>query len=91
LNTKIAVYMILSWNLLVFIMFGIDKYKAAKGRWRISEKTLLLSSLFMGIIGGLLGMSVFRHKTKHLKFKLLMPLAFIVNIALVYLIFNKIL
>lgn len=91
MDIKTLVYIILSWNFMVFIMFGIDKFKAVKGRWRISEKTLLLSSFLMGGIGGLLGMSVFRHKTRHLKFKLLIPLAVILNIALVYIIFNNIL
>lgn len=91
MSFKILVYIILIWNLLVFVMFGLDKYKAKTGKWRISEKTLILSSFLLGSVGGLFGMSVFRHKTKHLKFKLLMPLALTVNLAVVYLVFKKIL
>jgi len=72
-------------------MFGLDKYKAKTGKWRISEKTLLLSSFLLGSLGGLLGMGVFKHKTKHLKFKLLMPLALIMNFAVIYFLTGKIL
>jgi uncharacterized membrane protein YsdA (DUF1294 family) len=46
----------------------IDKRKAIKNRWRISEKTLFLQAIFGGAIGSLLGMNLFRHKTKHKKF-----------------------
>ena len=48
-----------------FFMYGIDKRKAKKGKWRISEKALLCTSFFGGAIGGFLGMRVFHHKTKH--------------------------
>ena len=48
-----------------FFMYGIDKLKAKKNKWRISEKALLCTSFFGGAIGGFLGMQVFRHKTKH--------------------------
>ena len=84
------IYFIIGWNLLVFILFGIDKYKAIKGKWRISEKTLIISSFCLGAIGGVLGMITFSHKTKHLKFKLLLPLAIIVNIAIVYIVWSRI-
>jgi uncharacterized membrane protein YsdA (DUF1294 family) len=83
------IYFVIGWNLIVFILFGIDKYKAIKDKWRISEKTLILSSFCLGAVGGVLGMIIFSHKTKHLKFKLLLPLAVIVNIAVIYLICSK--
>ena len=52
-------------SLLAFILYGIDKKKAKRGVWRIPESPLLLLGFLGGSVGGLLGMSVFRHKTKH--------------------------
>lgn len=66
-----------------FYLFGADKRRAAKGAWRIRERTLLLCSLCMGAAGGLLGMYLFRHKTRHVKFRVLMPLFCVINIALI--------
>ena len=70
--TERGVFMILYFGIflaimsvIAFILYGIDKRKAKKGAWRISEKALLFVSFFGGAAGGLLGMSVFRHKTKH--------------------------
>lgn len=55
-------------SLSTFLLYGADKRKAKKGAWRIPEKTLLLLGFFGGSMGGLLGMSTFRHKTKHAYF-----------------------
>ena len=74
------------WNIVTFAMYGIDKRKAMKGKRRISERILILCAFIMGSMGALLGMSVFRHKTKHLKFKLLLPVALIINIGIVALV-----
>jgi uncharacterized membrane protein YsdA (DUF1294 family) len=74
------------WNIVTFAMYGIDKRKAMKGKRRISERSLILCAFIMGSVGALLGMSVFRHKTKHLKFKLLLPVALIINIGIVALV-----
>ena len=52
-------------NLLTFIVYGADKRRARKGKWRVPEKTLFLLPLLGGSIGALLGMRVFHHKTKH--------------------------
>lgn len=71
------------WNIVVFVMYGIDKRKAKRGSSRISERSLLLSAAFIGGPGALLGMSVFRHKTKHAKFVIGVPLLLIMNIAVV--------
>ena len=72
---------VLLWNLIVFALYAIDKRRAAKRQWRISEATLITCAFLMGGIGALLGMSVLRHKTQHLKFKLLVPVAIVSNIA----------
>ena len=75
---------IVIWNIVTFAMYGIDKRKAQKKKWRISESTLILCAFLMGAAGALGGMSVFRHKTNHLKFKLLVPLALAMNIAVAF-------
>lgn len=69
-------------NLLAFVLYGVDKLKAKKGAWRIPEATLLLVAFLGGSVGALLGMEVFRHKTKHAKFRILVPLFLILHIAL---------
>lgn len=63
----IYIYIVLI-NLLSFLLFGIDKYLAIKKKRRISEKTLILMMYIGGIIGSLLGMLFFHHKTKKIKF-----------------------
>ena len=83
LLTKLLLCALVIMSLISFIMYGIDKRKAQLGKWRISEKALLLSALFMGGPGAFLGMQLFRHKTKHLHFKLLVPLFCIINIAII--------
>lgn len=52
-------------SLVTFILYCVDKYKASHGLWRIPEKVLLLFSFFGGALGGLLGMHLVRHKTRH--------------------------
>ena len=69
-------------NLLAFALYGVDKVKAKKGAWRIPEATLLLVAFLGGSVGALLGMEVFRHKTRHAKFRILVPLFLILHIAL---------
>lgn len=69
-------------NLIGFIIMGIDKAKARKHAWRISEATLFLVALVGGSIGTNLGMWLFRHKTKHWYFKWGMPLILIAQIGL---------
>ena len=76
------IYLILGINILSFILMGIDKYKAIKNNYRISENTLLLISILGGGIGSLLGMILFHHKTKKLKFQILVPISILINIYL---------
>lgn len=77
-------------NAAAFMLMLADKRKAIKNRWRIPERTLILSALFGGSIGALLGMYTFRHKTKHLKFTLGIPAILIAQISLAIWIFQKI-
>ncbi len=74
------------WNLIVCIMYGIDKHKAKKDKWRIPEKTLILCAVFFGAIGAYAGMKLFRHKTKHMKFQIIIPVLAIINFALLVVI-----
>lgn len=73
-------------NIAAFVAYGIDKQKAKRGAWRISEATLLLLAVIGGSIGAFLGMHVFHHKTKHLKFTLGVPVIFVLQAAAVYFI-----
>ncbi len=75
-------------NLFGFILMGIDKHKAERNAWRISEVTLFMAAIFGGSIGCMAGMHVFRHKTKHWKFLIGMPLIFVLQSAvLIFLLF----
>ena len=77
-------------NIVTFVVYGIDKWKAKRGNWRISEATLLMLAVIGGTIGALLGMKVWHHKTMHLKFKYGLPLILLAQIALIYLIIRVI-
>lgn len=70
-------------TLFTFIVYGIDKRRAKKGRWRIPESTLLLLAVIGGSIGAYLGMKVWHHKTRHKKFKYGVPAIIILQIVLV--------
>ena len=74
--------LILIASFISFCIFGIDKWKAQNNRWRISEKALLLSAALFGAIGAYLGMRIFRHKTRHWYFQLLVPLFLLLQVAL---------
>ena len=82
-------YYLIVINILTFAVYGIDKWKARQGSWRISEATLLMLAVIGGTIGALFGMQVWRHKTMHLKFKYGLPLILLAQIALMYLISEK--
>lgn len=67
-------------NLITFSAFGIDKWKVKHDKWRIPESTLLVLAFFGGSLGALAGMKVFRHKTRHRKFTILVPLFLVLHI-----------
>lgn len=76
-------------NLVAFAMMGIDKYKAKKRAWRIPEATLFLLVIFGGSIGGILGMFLFHHKTRHWYFLYGFPLILILQLLCVYLLWQS--
>lgn len=69
-------------NVIGFVLMFVDKKRAQNNQWRIKEATLFLTAAIGGSIGAMLGMKVFRHKTKHLSFLIGMPAIFIVQAAL---------
>lgn len=76
-------------SLITFFMYGIDKFKAQRGKWRISEKALLISSFIGGAVGGFLAMQLFRHKTKHWYFNVVNIIGLVWQIGLVALLVLK--
>ena len=81
--TEALLYYLIVINIVTFLVYGIDKWKAKQGSWRISEATLLMLAVIGGSIGALLGMKVWRHKTQHKKFKYGLPLILIIQIILI--------
>ena len=82
-------YYLIVITIVTFLVYGIDKWKAKQGSWRISEATLLILAVIGGSIGALLGMKVWHHKTMHKQFKYGLPLILLVQIALIYLILDR--
>ena len=71
-------------NVITFFLYGIDKWKAKKNRWRIPESTLLLLAVLGGSIGAWLGMKIWHHKTMHKKFKYGIPLILVLQIGALF-------
>ena len=87
--TLFLVCYILAANVVAFAMYGLDKYYAKCGKWRISEKALLLAALLGGAFGAYAAMKTFRHKTKHLQFTIGVPVCMVINIAAVAYLLGK--
>ena len=80
----LAAYLIL--NGIVFLVYGVDKYKAVHNKWRIPETTLLVIAV-IGVIGAFAGMHVFHHKTRKPKFYVGVPVIFFLEVLAVIGIF----
>ena len=78
-------------NLVSFSLMAVDKRRAQAGKWRIPEKTLFLATACFGGLGGVLGMTLCRHKTKHWYFRVFFPLLLTVQVVLLIIGFNTIL
>ena len=76
-------------NVIAFLLYGIDKEKARKGRWRISEKELILVAVIGGSVGAFFGMHFFHHKTRHWYFRYGIPAIVILQIILVTVLKKK--
>ena len=76
-------------NIITFIIYGIDKWKAQRNRWRISERMLLFLAIIGGSVGALAGMYTFHHKTLHKKFTIGVPLILVIQVMIFYLYYGK--
>lgn len=85
---KYFIFYFIIINIISFILMFLDKRRAIKNKWRISENTLMIVSILGGSIGGILGMYTFRHKTKHLKFKVGIPIILIIQLLILSYVFN---
>ncbi len=83
---KLIQYIITGFLIIIsiigFILMGIDKNRAVRRQWRIPERTLLMIALIGGGLGSFLGMYTFRHKTKHIRFLIIVPLSAILYLIL---------
>ena len=73
-------------NICTFLVYGIDKQKARSGRWRIPESRLLLLAAVGGSLGAWMGMYVFHHKTRKVKFYLGIPLILVIQCTLIFIL-----
>ena len=80
---KYVLYYLAVINAVTFLVYGIDKLRAKRGAWRVSEKTLFVLPILGGSVGAIAGMRVFHHKTKHWYFKYGLPLILLLQLALV--------
>lgn len=67
-----------------FFLYGLDKWKAVHGRWRIRERTLLFIAAAGGSVGAFLAMRFFRHKTRHVSFQFGVPVLFLLQAAFAF-------
>ena len=72
---KIILIALLIWNFIVFLVYAVDKQRAIRKQWRIPEATLIALAWIGGGMGAWLGMFLVRHKTRHWKFRTLIPMA----------------
>lgn len=87
-NIKILLLYFIIINVIGLTLFGLDKWRAKRGAWRVRERDLFLVAVAGGSLGGLLGMYLFRHKTQHLKFKLGFPLIILLQLGLLFYLYQ---
>lgn len=78
-------------NIVAFMLMFVDKEKAKRHKWRIPEKTLFMSAILGGSVGAILGMQIFRHKTKHWYFVWGMPMILVLQVILVIVLRERLL
>lgn len=88
MKTFFLIYLLII-NLSSLTIMFIDKMKAIQHKWRVRENTLLIFALVGGSIGTFFGMHLFRHKTNHFKFKILVPYIMSIQIILIFFYFLK--
>ena len=85
---KLIIYSVVV-NLVAFALYGIDKKRARRGAWRISERTLLGIAVIGGSIGAILGMLLFHHKTRHWYFRYGLPVILLVQCVILWWIYLR--
>ena len=78
-----VIYYLIIINIVTFLVYGIDKWKAKKSLWRVRENSLLMLAILGGSIGAWLGMKVWHHKTLHKKFRYGIPAIIIIQLAVI--------
>ena len=81
-------YYLLIMNFLTWVIYGLDTGRAKSGKWRIPERTLLILAAIGGSVGALIGMLMFRHKTRKAKFVILVPVLLVIHCVLVGLVWQ---
>lgn len=76
-------------NIITFVIYALDKYKAVRHLWRIPEKTLIFLAIIGGSPAALLAMYTIRHKTRHIKFTLGVPVILVVQIIVLYILYTR--
>ena len=87
--THILIVYLIIINVIAFIVYGIDKYKAKNDKWRIPEATLIGFAGFGGALGALVGMNIWHHKTRKPKFFILVPLFLVIWIVILFFLFTR--
>ena len=83
MTTQLIIIYLIAINVITFLVYGIDKWKAKRSKWRIPETTLLGLAVIGGSIGAWLGMKVWHHKTMHKKFKFGLPVIIIIQLLII--------
>ncbi len=78
-----VIYYLVIINIVTFLVYGIDKWKARKAMWRVREASLLMLAVLGGSIGAWLGMKVWHHKTQHKKFRYGIPAIIIIQLGII--------
>ena len=79
---QLTLYYLAAINVITFLIYGIDKWKAKKHKWRSSESTLLMLAVIGGSVGAWIGMKTWHHKSLHKKFKYSIPFILTLPLAL---------
>lgn len=80
---KIALIYLLGMNVVAFLLYGLDKWKSKRAKWRIPEATLIWMAVLGGSVGALLGIRLWHHKTLHAKFRYGVPAILIAQVLIV--------
>ena len=86
---QIIIIYLIAINVVTFFLYGIDKWKARRSKWRIPEATILGLAVIGGSLGAWLGMRMWHHKTMHKKFQFGIPLILIIQLAIVIWLYSR--